>query len=319
LVDHPAVPGADGDPSPALAHRLAEEIVVVLVQPQHPGNVGAAARAMKNFGLYSLTVVDPPPSFDLERARWMAPGAGEVLDRARIVASLDDALEGVHRAVATTARHRKHGQAVHEPRPLARQALTAPEGRRLAILFGREDTGLTNAQTERCESLLRIPTDVHASLNLGAAVLLVSHAFFEEARELGLHARGRIVEGRTGLRTTADLAPAGRREHLADLSELEPVVLEAVALLQRVAYTRGTSPERVAVTLREALQRAGLTHRHARAVRGMIRKIEFALDHPERDWRHSPRQAAVRAALGADEDAPPTAHDAAAEAPGEED
>lgn len=281
----------------APASLLAERVVIILVGPQHPGNVGAAARAMKNMGLRRLVIASPPPSFDPERARWMAPGAADILASARIVPDLDAALEGVHRAVATTARHRGDGQPVHEPATLAAQVFDADDDHVTAVLFGREDTGLTREEVQRCESLLRIPTDHHASLNLGQAVLLVAHHFFEAARAEGLRAEGRLVGGRKQARTTRTLQRTGADARIADVSELEPAVVESVALLNRVGYTKSTSPERVAVTVREALQRASIRRKQLRAFRGMLARIDFALDHPEINWRASKRQQALKDAV----------------------
>lgn len=277
--------------------RLADDVVFVLVGPQHPGNVGAAARAMANMGLTRLVVVDPAPSFDPERMRWMAPGADRVLDRLRIVATLDEALQGVHRAVATTARHRRDGQRVHEPDALAAQILDEVPGHVTAVLFGREDTGLTREEAARCESLLRIPTGAHASLNLGQAVLLVAHRCFEAARAQGLRATGRKVGGAHGSTDTRSLQQSGGTHGLADVTTVEPAVVELCTLLNRVGFGRATSPEKVAVTLREALQRARLSRRQVHAIRGMVNRVEYALDHPDIDWRASKRQQAAKAAV----------------------
>lgn len=287
------------------ASCLAERVVFILVQPQQPGNVGAVARAMMNMGLRRLTVVDPPPSFDLERARWMGPGAGEVLDRMRLVATLDEALDDVHRAIATTARHRSDGQRVLEPAGLASDVFSGPDELVTGVLLGREDDGLARAATLRCEALLRIPTDHHASLNLAQAALLVGSALFDEARRAGLTPAGRIVGGGTGTRSTRSL-DARDADVLAPLTDVEPAVVELVALLNRIGYGRGTSPERVGVTLREALQRAGLSRRQVGALRGMVGRVEYALDHPDIDWKASRRQQealrATRAAPLADDD-----------------
>lgn len=269
---------------------LAEHVVVVLVEPQHPGNVGAVARAMTNMGLSRLTLV-APPAYDPERARWMAPGCDDLLAQMRIVPTLDDALAGVHRAVAATARHRKQGQPVHEPPQIAALALDeAEEGRTTAILFGREDFGLATADVLRCEALMRIPTPEHASLNLAQAVLLVSHALFEESRRRGASAPGRTLGGSRGRHTTAGKQQGSRRDALADLPAIEPAVDQLVGLLDRVGYLRGTPPDKVRLTARSALQRGRISVRHVEALRGMISRIEWALDHPGIDWKRTRKE-----------------------------
>lgn len=269
----------------SLRARLADDVVFVLIEPQHPGNVGAAARAMLNMGLRRLVVVDPAPSFDPERARWMAPGADELLDQARIVATLDEALVGVHRVVASTARHRRHDQRVHEPRTLADQVWDDEPGRVTAVLFGREDFGLSNEHVMRCESIVRIATDHHASLNLAQAVLLVAHHLFEGGCRRGLLAEGRLVDGANQPRSTRSLQRRGGTDALADATHIEPALREVVGVLTRIGYTRATSPERVAVTLRQALQRARLTQAQVHALRGMARRFDLVLDRPDIDWQ----------------------------------
>ena len=261
---------------------MLDRVVFVLVEPLHPGNVGATARAMRNFGIESLTLV-APPAYDPERARWMAPGCHDLLAQARIVNSLDEALVGVHHAIATTARHRREGLPVLEPAQAA-ATLTEDPDRTVAILFGREDHGLDAEAIRRCKSLLRIPTTDHASLNLSQAALLVAHAFFEHARSHGYRAEGRTLSG-TRARTTRDAARPSPRDRLADLPAVEPAASELVELLDRVGYLRGTPAEKVMLTARQALQRGRLSIRHVEALRGMIRRVEWALDHPGIDWR----------------------------------
>jgi tRNA (cytidine32/uridine32-2'-O)-methyltransferase len=253
-------------------------VVVVLVQPLHSGNVGAAARAMRNFGLEDLVLVDPP-AYDPERARWMAPGCADLLAKARIVRSVDDALDGVHRVIGTTARHRKLGQPVIEPAEFA--TLAADEPGTTAILFGREDDGLRNEELERCERLVRIATPEHASLNLGQAVLLVAHHWFEEQRRRGAWAPGRTLAGSGRSKSTASAEPRGRKERRADVGELEPAVTELLSLLDRVGYLRATPGQKVRATARQVLQQATLTVKHVEALRGMIARVRRAIDPPE--------------------------------------
>jgi len=257
---------------------------IVLVQPLHPGNVGATVRAMANTGLSDLVVVDPP-AFDMERARWMAPGCDERWAAVRFVSTLDEALEGAYRAVATTARHRRWHQPVLEPGALAADILAAPPDQITAVLFGREDFGLPREAVARCDRLVRIPTPEHASLNLAQAVLIVAWCLFDEARQHGLRAQGRLIGGHEQRPTAARQKSKGRRDHPADLPTTEPAVTEWVDLLDRVGYTRGTSPDKIAVTWRSILQRASASIREVEAFRGAIRRIEWALEHPGIDWK----------------------------------
>ena len=273
--------GPDGD-------NPLDRVVVVLVEPLHPGNVGSTARAMRNFGLQHLVIVNPP-AYDPERARWMAPGCADLLARARIVGTLEEAMVGVHRVIGTTARHRRDGIPVLTP-PAASTSILDDE-RVHAILFGREDHGLSGEAVRMCESLIRIPTTEHASLNLAQAVLIVAHTLFEETRRRGRRATGRTLAGSRNPRSTADAAKPSRRDRLADVAVIEPAAQEVVGLLKRVGYLRGAPASKVLLTARQALQRAHLPIRHVEALRGMVSRVHWALDHPNVDWERTRGQA----------------------------
>lgn len=268
-----------------LAATLAERVVFVLVRPQHPGNVGATARAMTNMGLRRLVLVDPAPSFDLERVRWMAPGCSETLNHLKIVANLGEALGGIQFAVAATARHRRFHQQVKPPAewaPLLLERLDDPTFR-VAVVFGPESDGLAAADVHLCAGIVRIPTPEHASLNLAQAVLIIAASFFTAARSRGLSASGRTVGGRR-TKSTRALSQGGHRATQADFTTMEPAVLELVTLMERIGFTRGTAPDRLAVSARTGLQGSGMTVRHVELIRGMIRRVDWALDNPEADW-----------------------------------
>ena len=260
-----------------LDERLASQVDFVLVEPQHPGNVGAVARAMSNTGLGGLTIV-APPAFDPQQAKWMAPGCDALLGRVRIVASVDDALRGVHHVYASTARHRRHRQPVYAPSEFAQVAVSQLGAARIAVLFGREDFGLSKTAVHRAQAIVRIPTMAHASLNLGQAAMIIAYALFERARALGMSAQGRMLGGRNTV-ATARLAGGDARDARVDAAGVEPVVQSLVELLDRVGYTRVTNPEKVALTARVALLNARMTHRQVDALRGMIKQIDYALDH----------------------------------------
>jgi TrmH family RNA methyltransferase len=243
---------------------------------------------MSNMGLWRLILV-APPAYDAEQARWMAPGCGDLLAAARIVPTLGDALEGVHRVIATTARHRKRGQQVLDPRQAAVLALDDTEST-TALLFGREDSGLSTAAVDRAQAVLRIPTLEHASLNLGQAVLIVANALFEEARARGLAATGRVLGGSRSGRTTESVSRSSLRDLRADMKTIEPAAGALIELLERVGYTRGAAADKVTVTATTALQNAQLRVKEVEALRGMVRRLQWALDNPDLDWQRSARE-----------------------------
>lgn len=153
-----------------------------LVRTTHPGNIGATARAMKTMGLRRLYLV-APARFPDHEVRSRAAGAADVLDEAVVSASLVEALEGCELVLGTTARERKIGWPTITPEHAA--ALLVEEthlGRRAAVVFGTERSGLSNADVEHCHHLIRIPTgDDYTSLNLAAAAQIIAYEILKRA------------------------------------------------------------------------------------------------------------------------------------------
>jgi len=160
------------------------EFVVVLVDPKVEGNVGAVARAMANFGLSRLTLVNPPPLGD--KARERALHAWPLIEKARVARSLDEALDEIDYAVGTAsdvARNEK--RQLRAPTPL--RDFAAPVWNvkgTVGLLFGREDFGLVNAEIERCDVVVKIPTSPdYPSMNLSHAAAIVFYELFSQRYE----------------------------------------------------------------------------------------------------------------------------------------
>jgi tRNA (cytidine32/uridine32-2'-O)-methyltransferase len=151
-------------------------IRIVLVNTSHPGNIGGVARAMKNMGLYELCLVQPL-RFPAEEADWRAAGAQDVLQQATVVGSLDEAIADCQLVIGTSARGRRIPWPVLDPRRCAEQALQATaREEKVAIVFGREDRGLTNEELQACNLHLHVPThEDYTSLNLAMAVQIVAY------------------------------------------------------------------------------------------------------------------------------------------------
>ena len=128
---------------------MLDKVRVVMVETTHPGNIGAAARAMKTMGLADLRLV-APKIYPSAEATARASGAGDILANARVCADLDEALEGATLVVGTSARLRRVPWPCLTPRQLTAQLQHEPEDTRIAVLFGREDRGLTNEELHRC-------------------------------------------------------------------------------------------------------------------------------------------------------------------------
>lgn len=152
-----------------------DNIRIVLVNTSHPGNIGGVARAMKNMGLSRLYLVEPK-QFPHEQAQWRAASAGDVLEQAEVTGTLEEAIGDCQFVVGTSARERRIPWPLLDARQCARRIFKLPPKEQVAILFGREDRGLTNDELKLCNLHLNIPTsDTYSSLNLAMAVQIVCY------------------------------------------------------------------------------------------------------------------------------------------------
>jgi tRNA/rRNA methyltransferase len=240
---------------PDLQERLAQ-IYVVLVEPQHSGNIGAVARAMKNMALSQLVLVNPPDYLNLE-ARMMAMHGLDVLQNARVHADLTRAVADAGFVVGTTRRLGKARRAHFTPRAIAPLLLDLAHANPVALVFGREDSGLTNEELQRCHELITIPAHpVHGSLNLAQAVLLVCY-------ELYMATTG---ESRLKL------------PKLARVGELERLYTRMHTVLWRVGFLHGSHPDRMMGYFRQFFARGNLRSRDVNIFLGVFRQIEWYLN-----------------------------------------
>jgi tRNA (cytidine32/uridine32-2'-O)-methyltransferase len=163
---------------------LLSNVRIVLVNTQFPGNIGATARAMKNMGLSQLYLV-APQEFPSEKAVWRAANALDVLDAAKVVSTIDEALEGCALVLGTSARERSIPWPLLTARAAGERTTHEAATHPVAILFGREDRGLTNEELHRCHSHLHIPGNPDYSvMNVATAVQVVAY----EVRQAALAA-----------------------------------------------------------------------------------------------------------------------------------
>ena len=219
---------------------------IVLLRPRNPENLGAVARAMKNFGLADWAIAELG-THDFEAARRVAVHAEELLDTPRVVRTLDEAVADCAWVVGTSSR-RVRGKRRLSPPEVAREALARSAEGRTALVFGDERSGLTNADVDRCHDLSAIPTaDAQPSMNLAQAVVVYAW----ELRRAALEA------AQAALRP-APPPPAGATD--AELAAIEEGLRAA---LRGAGFLAG--PERHAVRdLAAALRRARLSRREAR-------------------------------------------------------
>ena len=228
-------------------------IRIVLVAPSHPGNIGAAARAMKTMGLSQLALVNPLRYPD-PQAEWRAASATDVLDQCRVCASLDEAIADCHWVVGASARPRRIPWPVADVRASAGKLLAEAAAGQAAVLFGREADGLSNEELQRCNAHLRIPASPdYPSLNLAMAVQVVAYELFV--------AQAAPVEAEW------DRPPATAAEVEAMLAHLEQLLVAA-------DFLDPGNPGQTLTRLRRLAVRASLDQTEVRMLRGIATQLE---------------------------------------------
>ncbi len=233
-------------------------IRIILVRPKFAANVGAAARALANMNLQQLYLVAPQCDPLSPDARKPGARAESILQTARTVESLRDALESVTYAVGTSCRGGLYRAQIEvTPRDMAARILARAWIGQAAILFGPEDNGLTNEDLVNCDAVVRIPSSpAYPSLNLAQAVLIVSYELFLAA---------------TGTeRPVPPVAPVDA----ADAATLDRLMGKYRSALLRIGYLHPENPEHLLFPLRAVLGRAALTNTEARILMGMAQQIE---------------------------------------------
>jgi len=166
------------------------KIRIVLIETSHPGNIGGIARAMKNMGLSQLVLVNPK-EFPSAVASARASSAADVLNDAKVVNNLDEAIAGTKLVVGASARLRKVSWPQLDVRETAKLALETVEDGEVALVFGREDSGLSNAEMDKCHYLAHIPSNPnYCSLNIGAAVQVFAYECLMATEIESVHTKG---------------------------------------------------------------------------------------------------------------------------------
>jgi tRNA/rRNA methyltransferase len=231
-----------------------KNIRIVLCEPVHPGNIGAAARAMKTMGLARLYLV-APRSFPHPEAEWRASRADDVLADATVCSSLNEALAGVALAVACSARPRELAVAQVSAREAAAELVAVARTQPAACIFGNETYGLTTAEVNRCQLLATIPADPkYPSLNLAAAVQVFAYEMRHAAME------GAPVE-----------AKAGR---LASFDELEGLYAHLERGMVEAGFLNPEHPKKLMPRLRRLFARARLETEEVNILRGIVKAFQ---------------------------------------------
>lgn len=232
---------------------MLENMRIVLLETTHPGNIGAAARAMKNMGLTRLFLVKPQRYPNAE-ATARAAGADDLLASAVICGNLDEALTGCSVVFGASARPRSISWPQLDPRQAAVRALVAAATGEVAFVFGREHSGLTNQELDRCNYLLTIPTNPEfASLNVAAAVQVISY----ELRMAGREA-----------------PPAALSEPLASADERERFYQHLEQVLLDLEFLDPNNPKHLMRRLRRLFNRIELDCNEINILRGILTAVE---------------------------------------------
>lgn len=231
-----------------------DRIRIVLSHPSHPGNIGAAARAMKTMGITRLVLVQPKSFPDVE-ASTRASGAADVLENALVCSSLAEALSGTTLAFAVTARRRDLSTPIRWPRQAADEMVTGTTLGEVALVFGNETSGLPNEEVALCHAPVTIPTHPgYTSLNLGAAVQLLCY-------ELRMAAE---TPGETP-------SVAGTPAHF---EEVEGLMGHLEAAMIRSGFLDPEKPKRLMPRMRRLFARARLEKEEVAILRGVLSALE---------------------------------------------
>ncbi|MBT9501231.1 MAG: RNA methyltransferase [Burkholderiaceae bacterium] len=227
----------------------------ILVQTSHPGNVGSAARAMKVMGFGDLVLVKPrfADVLSQEETIAMASGAADILARARIVETLEEALDGVSYLCATAMTPRDFGPPTHAPRALFPEL--AASGQRVAFVFGSERYGMSNEDVYRCHAVLSIPTNPsYGSLNLAQAIQLISYEWRQALG--GFEVEGRIADTKFASAAAVQGLLAHWQQALVEIDFLDPA-----------------APKKLMPRLNQLLNRAQLADEEIHILRGIAKAM----------------------------------------------
>jgi tRNA (cytidine32/uridine32-2'-O)-methyltransferase len=237
-------------PSEAVSGRIR----IVLVGTQHPGNIGAAARALKTMGLARLVLV-APEHYPADEAFRRAAGADDLLARAQVLPTLAEAVADCRFVLGCTARSRRVALDELAPREAAERVVGLAASEEVALVFGRERTGLSNEELQLCHAAVHIPANPeYSSLNLAAAVQVLAYEL-----RLALLAQGE-----------PPVAAAALHELPASHAQMEGLFGQLGDTLDEIDFHKGRAPDSAMRKLRRIFLRANLNEQEVRLLRGIL-------------------------------------------------
>ncbi len=236
---------------------MLHNVKVVLVGTSHSGNIGSAARAMKVMGLTNLVLVDPQCSVD-EQTMALASGAGEIAQNAKVVSTLDEAVSDCQLVVGSSARSRTLEWPMLEPRECGRKFVEEGESSPVALVFGRERTGLTNEELQKCHFHVCIPANPeYSSLNLAMAVQTLSYEI-----------RMAYLEKERAAYPKAEIPEYSRHE------EFEMLLQHIEKVIKLTGFINDSQPNKVMTKLRRLFSRARPEAQEINMLRGVLTSVE---------------------------------------------
>lgn len=236
--------------------QVSQSLSIILVRPQYSGNLGAIARAMKNMGLSDLRLVQAKAKPASQEAQRMAVHASGLLHKVKSFSKLTDACNNLDLLVGTSRRSGKERQNVSWLADFISQVKATPQIKNIGILFGAEDTGLTNEELAHCQQIIQIPSDeAYPSLNLAQAVMVVAYEWYRSEAQKAL-----ITE---------------KHSKLASLPSLEAMYQDLASLLDEAGFLNPQNPFHAMRLMRNLINRAYPTEREIRVLRGVFRQLRW--------------------------------------------
>ena len=244
-----------------------ENVRIVLVNTSHPGNIGGAARALKNMGFSRLVLVDPK-EWPAEKAIYRAANALDVIDNIEVVSSLDEAISDCQFVVGTSARERRIPWPLLTPRECGDKVVSevsVTQSHQAAIVFGREDRGLTNEELHKCHAHVHIPANPeYSSLNLAAAVQVITYEI-----------RMSVLNQENG----APLHFDDWDEPRAQTKDLEHYYEHLQSTLETLSFITPDNPRQTMTRLRRLYNRIRLDRMELNILRGFLTSIQNYIYH----------------------------------------
>ena len=239
-------------------------IRIVLMNTSEPGNIGGVARAMKNMCLEHLVLVDPM-QFPHAKATARASGADDLLARATVCDSLDEAIAGCGLILGASARLRRLTWPQVDARECAAKVIHQAQHSSVAIVFGREHSGLTNEELERCHYLVHIPSnEAYSSLNLAAAVQVIAYELMMAAQQLESPVAGRD-------------SPGLIQEQPATAAEMQGFFDHLFAVLSEIGFLGPDHPRKMSRRLKRLFNKAQLEKVEVNILRGILSTMQKKL------------------------------------------